>query len=455
MPSTPAGPPATPVNAATLPPGTVAVSAQALRRALAHLNTCGISAARRGGAVPSVVDVAVTEDAVTVRRSDGNTDATVTVPDLGSTRRPHLHEPLRMEFADLGRYVRQAEEAMGRKAFRAAQVTITPVLPGLVRVQVAGDGDNGPVLPAHSVPEHDRSLPLIRYPQVATWDRAGFCLDIARARRTVDVPDKPGDLAARFDQIRAEFTPGQARLVATDSYRLTVTGWRDVRTDDALIGALSLVVLPGVVTGRVAKRFAKLDAATVTLEVSRDGRVTVLECGPLRMVLRLPQGSAAPRDITWPARERHDAAVTVNRAELAALVADLQAARQKDPYETSPHLALALAADGTVSVGQADVDKPVTGTLHAVYHGFTIDPENPLRVAFQLEYLVDVLDAFTGDTLTLTGRTGWPRPPIDSVWPQAEPRTERTSWIFTDQPGQSNDTSAYRYLVMPLDKRGR
>ncbi len=441
--STPADPPAL----APVPSGAVAVPASALRAALVHLNKCGISRARRGGASPSTVDVNVTGDAVTVRRSDGFTDVTVTVPDQGSARRPHADPPVRMRFDELADYVRKAEKQLSARDFREARVTIVPGLPGLVRVQVAGDND-GPIITAHDVPEHDRSLPLIRYPHVATWNRDAFCRDIAWARRTIAVPCKP-DAAELFDQIRAEITPGHARLVSTDRYRLTLTGWQAVWTDDALVGRTSLVVLPGVVTGRVAERFTGCDADTVQLEVSSDSRVIVLECGPVRAVLRLRQDHAGPRDLTDAAELHFDMAVTMSRAELAALVEAVHAARQADPYEVPPHIGVSLAADGTVSV-RLGPDGATVGTLKAAYHGFTIDPAEPLGMGFPLAHLTDALDTFTGETITMTGRTSRYNVAGQTPWPQACGSARRSPWVFTDQPRQANDPDAHRYLIMPL-----
>ncbi|MCH7788383.1 MAG: DNA polymerase III subunit beta [Acidobacteria bacterium] len=176
-------------------------------------------------------------------------------------------------------------------------------------------------------------------------------------------------------------TEGDAlRLVATDSYRLSV---RDV-TESAVLGEDQTVLIPSRALTEVARLLD--DEGEVTLGLTE--RDASFRIGTTTVVTRLIEGEFPNYRGLIP--DHHPNRMTVNRLELLDAVRRVRLLAQ----ETTP-VRLTMSSDGldlkaiTQDVGEA------SETIDGIYDG------EELTVAFNPEYLIDGTDAASGDEVVL------------------------------------------------------
>jgi DNA polymerase III subunit beta len=199
---------------------------------------------------------------------------------------------------------------------------------------------------------------------------------------------------------------GGLRLVATDSYRLSV---RDL-PDAAVLGADQKVLVPS----RALHEFARIVGGVANVTLRLGERDATFEAGGSRLTTRLIEGDFPNYRQLIPSH--HPNKLTVNREALLAAIKRVKLlARDATPIRlTFGSDRLDLAAT-TQDIGQA------TESLDATFDGAE------MTVAFNPDYLSDGVDAAGGEDIVLET--------LDALKPAVVKGT---------------DGGAYLYLLMPV-----
>ncbi len=222
-----------------------------------------------------------------------------------------------------------------------------------------------------SSPSIDKTSPSVVFKGAEFRDALS---QVVRAASTDDSrPILTGVLMATEDE-------GKLRLVSTDSYRLSV---RDI-DGSSLAGDYQKVLVPGQALAELQRLIS--DSDEVTLKLAEN--YAEFSVDDIRLITRLIPGDFPNYQGLIPSD--HPNCLTANREQLADAVKRVRLLAQ----DATP-IRLVMS-DGNLEVIAIthDVGKS-TETLEASYKG------EDLTVAFNPSYLVDGLEAITGDEVTL------------------------------------------------------
>lgn len=228
-----------------------------------------------------------------------------------------------------------------------------------------------------------RTIPADEYPQLAEVSGAGVTLagqELSQALKQVVPAASADDSRPILTGVLMAAEATGLRLVATDSYRLSV---RDLKGATVLSGDDSILVPSRALTELT--RLASGDAEVQLFLGERDASFTV---DNVRLTTRLIEGDFPNYRGLIP--EANPNLLTVERAALLDAVRRVRLLAQ----EATP-VRLAMSSDGleiiamTQDVGQAHE------SVDAGYEG------EELTVAFNADYLVDGIEVAPGDEITL------------------------------------------------------
>jgi DNA polymerase-3 subunit beta len=227
-----------------------------------------------------------------------------------------------------------------------------------------------------------RSYPPDEYPALVEPPDGGISIpasSLTEALRQVVPAASKDDSRPILTGVLLATEGDSLRLVATDSYRLSV---RDV-TESAVLGE-EPVLIPSRALAEVARLLDDEGEVSIGL-TERDASFRI---GTTTVITRLIEGDFPNYRGLIP--ENHPNRMTVNRLELLDAVRRVRLLAQ----ETTP-IRLTMSSDGLdlVAITQ-DVGK-ASETIDGIYDG------EELTVAFNPEYLIDGTDAASGDEVVL------------------------------------------------------
>ena len=271
---------------------------------------------------------------------------------------------------------------------------VRAVPPGSVEFAVTDDGEASIV--AGSSEFSIRLIPEEDYPQLAfkddTTDEGASAVAFSPAV-TFDGPEFREALsqvvkAASADDSRPILTgvlmtaenEGHLRLVSTDSYRLSV---RDLE-GSSMLGEHQRVLVPSRALGELQRLIA--DSGEVTLKLAEHYAQFVV--GPVQLTTRLIPGDFPNYHGLIPTD--HPNCLTANREQLLEVVRRVRLLAQ----DSTPVRLVMTSENLEVIAITHDVGK-ANESMNAQYEG------DDLTVAFNPGYLIDGIEAATGDDVTL------------------------------------------------------
>lgn len=349
---------------------------------------------------------------LTVSATDYDTAVTVRLP--GATAGAGR---LLVEHGELSRLLDALTKGTRKRDADRAPVTISaedPTAPVL--------GLGGYTVPLETLPVADYPpLPAVP-PSVARVDRAAFT---AQAGRVLVAVETGTGALPMLAGVRLDVTDGALTLAGTDRYRLAVARLAAVTGVQA--GSFGAVVAGRLLAG-LCKR---LTGETVrigldTTDATGFPRVS-FTCGPVTVVTRSATADYPPYATLLPAES--SGTVVVDRARLltdtrrAAAVLAAKAVR-------GGSVRLSIGPD-TVSVAPALAERAEQVSAPAV--PAEVDRSgDPVGYLFAPAYLIEALESFTADTVTVHLTAG-----------------VSTPVLFTDTRAGLRDRSAFRHLLMP------
>jgi DNA polymerase-3 subunit beta len=375
------------------------------------LITTGLALPQRP-AVPDLggVLLAAVDDGLLVCAATWDTSISVLVP--GATAAGALlvdHTELSALLAAL---------AKGRTKAKAAALSVS----------ISADDPLQPVLEhtGHRIPltaypvenfQHDRD----ELPRVAQLDRGRFAAEAARVLKAAGTDE----VLPAVCGIKLDIDDGLVTIAGTDRFRLAVAPVPavTVRTDSTAGGG----VIPAKLLAELTKRFTG-DRLRIGWERTDEATSISLASGPVTVVTRSTTDAFVDYAELLPTSAAGTA--ITDRASLRA-AADRAAAITAAKRESCQHLELVVdpltitvrpvlsqrADDLTAPALDADVDE--------------LGEEEDLIVRFNAKYLIQALDTFTGDHVTLH----MPSPLRPAV--------------LADTPEAILDPTAFRHLLMP------
>lgn len=359
-------------------------------------------------------------DHLVLTTTDTETAISVRVPDVHATGRLLIDHN---ETRDLLIAVAQGRR---KHELDGMSVTVNAAAPDAPVVEIAGYRLPVTALPMDNVPP----LPVAP-PVVAQLDRENVTAEITRVLKAAGKDDT-------FPQIRGvhiEVNSGAVTLVATDRFRLAMATVPAVSTatDTTQGGAL----LPRDVLGKIIKRFSG-DRLRIGWDRDEDSGgsdeaypLVSLESGEITVITRASSGR-------FPAyRERLPTeslgTVVLHRAQLLSET-QRAAAVLKAKKETAPVAVILDPVEIRIvpdlpDRGEEVITPGMVGDVEGI--------EEPLRYCFNHAYLIDALNSFTGDRITLHSTGSIHRP-----------------LMITDAPTGLTDTWAFRHLLMPMHQPG-
>ena len=287
-----------------------------------------------------------------------------------------------------------AAEAGGAAVTPARLLTdvVRAVPAGSVEFSVTDDGDASIV--AGSSEFSIRLIPEEDYPQLAFKDETAAAAAVAFSPAvTFDGPEFREALSqvvssASSDDSRpiltgvlmAAETEGRLRLVSTDSYRLSV---RDLE-GSSILGDHQKVLVPSRALGELQRLIA--DSGEVTLKLAEHYAQFVV--GAVQLTTRLIPGDFPNYQGLIPTD--HPNCLTVNREQLLEVVRRVRLMAQ----DSTPVRMVMSSENLEVIAITHDVGK-ANESMIAQYEG------EDLTVAFNPGYLIDGIEAATGDEITL------------------------------------------------------
>ena len=282
-----------------------------------------------------------------------------------------------------------------------AAVTPARLLTDVVRAVPAGSvefsvTDNGEASIVAGQSEFSiRLIPADDYPQLAfkdestqngasvafspavTFDGLEFREALSQVVRSASSDDSRPILTGVLMSAESE---GQLRLVSTDSYRLSV---RDLE-GSAILGEHQRVLVPSRALGELQRLIA--DSDEVTLKLAEHYAQFVV--GAVQLTTRLIPGDFPNYHGLIPAD--HPNLLTVNREQLLEVVRRVRLLAQ----DSTPVRLVMSGENLEVIAITHDVGK-ANESMDALYEG------EDLTVAFNPGYLIDGIEAATGDEVTL------------------------------------------------------
>jgi DNA polymerase-3 subunit beta len=349
------------------------------------LGTAGRAVASRGGALPVLSGVRVEVAGNDVRLTGSDLDLTIQV----STT------------------VAGAGDGVTVLPARLASDIVRALEPGAVDVEV--DDDEARISSGRSQFAL-RTLPADDFPRMVEPNEQAVTLDakdLADALRQVVRAASSDDARPILTGVLMAAEENGLRLVATDSYRLAV---RDLPGTTVLAEGQKVLV-PSKALGELARVLGSGDAEAVTLRLGE--RDATFEVGTTRLTTRLIEGEFPNYRQLIPSS--YPNRLTVGREPLLDAVRRVKLmAREATP------LRLVMRPDGlellavTQDVGQAHEE------LDAKYEGAE------LTVAFNPEFLIDGIEATTGDEVSLET--------TDALKPATVRSTEGSDYLYLLMP---------------------
>jgi len=228
-----------------------------------------------------------------------------------------------------------------------------------------------------------RTIPAEEFPQVADSTDDGVTLageEFAAALRQVVPAASTDDSRPILTGVLMEAAESGLRLVATDSYRLSV---RDL-PGASVLAEQPYVLVPSRALGELARLLS--DDVDVTLKLGeRDAAFVV---GDVRLITRLIEGEFPNYAGLIP--KGHPNRLTVARVELLDAVRRVRLLAQ----ESTP-VRIAMSSDGLELIAMTQDIGQAHEAVDATYAG------EELTVAFNPQYLLDGLDVAPGDEVVL------------------------------------------------------
>lgn len=322
------------------------------------LNTAGRAVSSRGGSLPVLAGLRLELNGDTLVITGSDLDLTITV----------------------SLQVAGQEDGVAVVPAKLLSDVVRAVEPGAVEIGVEG-GDAQ--ITAGRSQFSLRTIPPDEYPQLADVDGDGVQLDakaLAEALRQVVPAASSDDSRPILTGVLMAAEAEGLRLVATDSYRLSV---RDLVGTTVLDSEQSILV-PSRALTELTRLLGADDDAVLHLG-ERDASFVV---GTTRVTTRLIEGDFPNYRGLIP--ESNPNKLTVNRAALLDAVRRVRLLAQ----EATP-VRMAMSADGLELVAMTQDVGQAHESVDASYNG------EDLTVAFNADYLSVGLDVAPGDEVTL------------------------------------------------------
>jgi len=349
------------------------------------LGTAGRAVASRGGALPVLSGVRVEVQGNDMRLTGSDLDLTIQVTTT----------------------VAGAGDGVTVVPSRLASDIVRALEPGAVDVEV--DDDEARISSGRSQFAL-RTLPADDFPRLVDPPEQAVTLDakdFADALRQVVRAASSDDARPILTGVLMAAEETGLRLVATDSYRLAV---RDL-PGTTVLSEGQKVLVPSKALGELARVLGSGDAHSVTLRLGE--RDATFEVGTVRLTTRLIEGEFPNYRQLIPSS--YPNRLTVGREPLLDAVRRVKLmAREATP------LRIVMRPDGlellavTQDVGQAHEE------LDAKYEGAE------LTVAFNPEFLIDGIEATTGDEVSLET--------TDALKPATVRSTEGADYLYLLMP---------------------
>lgn len=288
---------------------------------------------------------------------------------------------------------------------RLASEVVRSLEPGAVKIDISDDEAR------INAGRSEFSLRLIpadefpRSPQPETESVTLAGADLAQALRQVVPAASTDDSRPILTGVLLAAEPGGVRLVATDSYRLSV---RDLPGTNVLEEGHSVLI-----PSRALSELVRLLGPDATLDMRLGEREASFEVGHTRLTTRLIEGDFPPYRGLIP--QNHPNRLIVGREVLLDALRRVKLmAREATPVR------LVMSEEGlelmavTQDVGQAHE------ALDAKYEG------SELTVAFNPDYLADGLEVATGDEVSLET--------IDALKPALLKPVDTTDFLYLLMP---------------------
>ncbi|KIH97603.1 hypothetical protein LP52_17955 [Streptomonospora alba] len=398
--------------AETAPTTTGAALFAASRAELAAaLTTVGMAVSPRP-AVPVLAGVLLESDGTDLMVRGYDFETAVSVRLEGAAVAPGR---LLVNHAELSKLLKALVKGLSKREADRARVRVRAEDAASATVEVAGTTVPLELLPLEDYPDLPAEPPLL-----ARADRTHLAGECQRVLRACGSDDTLPMLAG----VKLDPGPDGLTLATTDRYRIAV-GHVGAHVEEERIPADG-VLAPGRLVGRV---LAKLDADQVRIGHAAEGltEVVSLAAGAVTVVMR-----TIPAE--FPAYSRflpHSAAATVvaDRAALLAQITRAAAVLEAKGHRANP--VMVTVADGAVTAAPQlaeGTDRVRTPALEADVTGI----DEPLCVGLGPRFVVDALESFTGQTVTLHLQA--PTKPV----------------LLTDTPKGISDPTAFRHLLMPI-----
>ena len=322
------------------------------------LNTAGRAVSSRGGSLPVLAGLRLelAGDALVITGSD--LDLTITVS-------------LDVSGGDDGVAVVPA---------KLLSDVVRAVEPGAVAVEI--DGTDAQITAGRSQFSL-RTIPADEYPQLSGVEGDGVMLDgaaLVTALRQVVPAASADDSRPILTGVLVAAESDGMRLVATDSYRLSV---RDLPGTTVLTGEQSILV-----PSRALNELTRLIEEDNAVELFLGERDASFAVGGVRLTTRLIEGDFPNYRGLIP--ESNPNKLTVDRGALLDAVRRVRLLAQ----EATP-IRMAMSADGLELVAMTQDVGQAHESVDATYDG------EDLTVAFNADYLSVGLDVAPGDEVTL------------------------------------------------------
>ena len=322
------------------------------------LNTAGRAVSSRGGSLPVLAGVRLelNGDRLVITGSDLDLTVTVSVEVAGS------------------------DDGVAVVPSKLLSDVVRAVEPGAVELEI--DGSDAQISAGRSQFSL-RTIPADEYPQVAEVEGDGVTIDgtaLVTALRQVVPAASSDDSRPILTGVLMAPEDGGLRLVATDSYRLSV---RDLPGTSVLEGDRSILV-----PSRALNELTRLidDDTGVVLHLGE--RDASFEVGEVRMTTRLIEGDFPNYRGLIP--ESNPNKLTVDRSALLDAVRRVRLLAQ----EATP-VRMAMSDGGLELVAMTQDVGQAQESVDAGYDG------TELTVAFNADYLSVGLDVAPGDEVTL------------------------------------------------------
>ncbi|MCK2239773.1 MULTISPECIES: DNA polymerase III subunit beta [unclassified Crossiella] len=349
------------------------------------------------------------EGHLTISATDYETTVTVRIP--GTVQVAGI---LLVDHGEISKLLGALVKGTGKREADALPATVRTLDDGTPIVDLAGY-----TMPVTAYPLEDYPPIPEAVPTLAEVDRDAFARDMARVMVTAGKDDTLPVLTA----LGLEITPGAVTMAATDRYRLAVAPLPAVTAVRDAQNARALVL--GHVVARVVKRFTG-DRVRIGLDDVTAPSMVSLTCGPVTVSVHTVDAQAPPYKQLLPdgaagiVRTGRDALLTATRRAAAVLDAKRHKNGQVD-------VIMSGASVSVTPVLAENTDAVTAPTQPATIEGIS----DGHRLRFNPAYLLDALNTFTGDTITVHTQSTASRPVV-----------------FTNAADGLTDPAAFLHLVM-------